>query len=398
MSSTTPQSLPARVVLEDGRVFRGRSFGAAGQVVAEVVFNTSHTGYQEVLTDPSYRFEAVTFTVPILGIYGVADEADDQSAKPQAASILCREVSHRSSNWRARKTLPEHLAELGLVGVEQLDTRSLVKHLRDKGSKNGVITTDSDAPDADLVDLARSARHMAGLDLVREVTCQEPYTWDQRFGIDNAPWRANSGPAVSAEGRRVVVVDFGIKRDILRHLASRGMQLTVVPAHTSADEILALEPDGVFLSNGPGDPSAVSYAIETVRALVAAERCPIYAICLGHQLMCLALGARTHKLKFGHRGGNHPVRDIGSGQVKVTSHNHGFAVDPASLASTPLEPTFESLFDGCLEGVRHRELPIKTVQFHPEAAPGPHEAGAFFDDFAAAISGAPVHTNTQGAS
>ena len=381
-----PLALPARLVLEDGRVFRGRHFGRPGEVVAEIVFNTSHTGYQEVLTDPSYRFEAVVFTVPILGIYGVGDALDDESARPQAAGMICREVSRRASSWRSRRTLPEYLEATGLLGIEGIDTRTLVKHLRDEGSKMGVLTTGTE-PDAELVEKARRAPRMDGLDLAREVTTAEPYEWAEPFRPENHPWGHGSPAPEFAPGSQgqVVVVDFGVKRDILRHLASRGLKVTVVPASTPAEEILEREPDGVLLGNGPGDPAAVAYGIEAARRLVAAEGPPVFGVCLGHQILSLALGARTHHLKFGHRGGNHPVRELETGRVQITSHNHGFAVDPQGLERTPLVATHVSLFDGTLEGVRHKELPVRAVQFHPEAGPGPHEAGKFFDEFLAAV-------------
>ena len=378
---------PARLILEDGRVFRGRSFGAPaeGGVVAEVVFNTSHTGYQEVLTDPSYRFEAVCFTVPILGIYGVTSELDDQSAGPQASAIICREVSRRASSWRSRWTLPEYMEAHGVPGIEGIDTRTLVHHLRDHGSKIGVLST-GDEPDEELVERARRSPRMAGLDLAREVTTAEPYPWREGFAAENAPWGiALPEPMVTTGGRgEVVVVDFGVKRDILRHLTARGFDVTVVPAGTPAGEVLERAPKGIFLSNGPGDPAAVTYGVETARALIAAEGPPVFGVCLGHQIISLAMGARTHHLKFGHRGANHPVREAETGRVLITSHNHGFAVDPASLQDTPLVASYESLFDGTLEGVRHRELPVEALQFHPEAGPGPHDAAGFFERFARA--------------
>jgi len=381
------ESLPARLVLADGRVFSGRSFGRPGEVAAEVVFNTAHTGYQEVLTDPSYRFEAVTFTVPILGIYGVPDELDAQSARPQAAGLVCREVSRRASSWRARRTLPEFMAEAGLLGIEGVDTRTLVKHLRDEGSQIGLLTT-GEEPDAELVEKARAAPSMTGLDLAREVTCAEPYPWAEGFAAETAPWsREHPAPTAAPGGAgRLVVIDFGVKRDILRHLAARGLEVEVVPASTPAGEVLDRAPDGVLLSNGPGDPAAVAYGVETARALVAAEGPPVFGVCLGYQIICLALGARTRHMKFGHRGGNHPVRDVATGRVLITSHNHGFAVAPPSLEGTPLVPTYTSLFDGTLEGVRHRELPVAAVQFHPEAGPGPHDAQGFFDALVARVA------------
>ncbi len=397
------QQRPARLVLADGRVFHGRSFGADREVVAEVVFNTSHTGYQEVLTDPSYRFEAVVFTVPILGIYGVADESDDQSSGPQASAIICREVSWTASNYRSRRTLPEHLEALGVPGIEGVDTRSLTKHLRDHGSQNGLITT-SDEPETALLARVKAAPSMEGLDLAREVTTKAPYEWTETFGEHNEPGSLLLPRPFAARGSagRIVLVDFGIKRDILRHLASRGLEITVVPAQTPAEAVLERQPDGVFLSNGPGDPAAVTYGIETARRLIASTEKggpPVYGVCLGNQILSLASGAKTHHLKFGHRGANHPVREEETGRVLITSHNHGFAVDPASLGRAAIVPTYVSLFDGTIEGIRHKELPVAATQFHPEAGPGPHEAASFFDDFVRAIAthrGVPVGSDTNG--
>ncbi len=383
------QSPPARLALEDGRVFHGRAFGARREVAAEVVFNTSHTGYQEVLTDPSYRGQAVVFTVPILGIYGVGDDADDQSGQAQAAAIVCREASPRASNYRSRRTLHEHLEAVGVPGIEQVDTRTLTKHLRDTGAKNGVVST-SDEPDEALVERARRAPSMAGLDLARVVTTAAPYRWDEGFRPDSSPWGPDEVAQAAPGARgRVVVVDFGVKRDILRHLVAQGLEVEVVPASTPADAILERGPDGVLLGSGPGDPAAVAYGIEAARALLgAAERdgLPVHGVCLGHQILSLAAGATTRKMLFGHRGANHPVRCARTGRVLITAHNHGFAVDPATLGRTGLEASYVSLFDGTVEGIRHTRLPVAAVQFHPEAGPGPHEAGAFFREFALAVS------------
>lgn len=399
------QQRPARLVLADGRVFHGRSFGADREVVAEVVFNTSHTGYQEVLTDPSYRFEAVVFTVPILGIYGVVgDGSDDQSSGPQASAIICREVSWRPSNYRSTKSLPEHLEAIGVPGIEAVDTRSLTKHLRDHGSQNGLITT-SDEPESVLLARVKAAPSMEGLDLAREVTTKAPYAWTETFGEQNEPGSLLLPRPFAAPGSagRIVLVDFGIKRDILRHLASRGLEITVVPAQTPVEAILERQPDGVFLSNGPGDPAAVTYGIETAKRLIANTEKggpPVYGVCLGNQILALASGAKTHHLKFGHRGANHPVREADTGRVLITSHNHGFAVDPASLGKASVVATYVSLFDGTIEGIRHKELPVAATQFHPEAGPGPHEAASFFDDFVRAIAahrGVPVGGGDNGA-
>ena len=404
------EPLPARLVLADGRVFPGRSFGAQREVVAEVVFNTSHAGYQEVLTDPSYRGQAVTFTVPILGIYGVADDQDDQSPpgkdRPQkggqgaqASAIICREASRRASSYRSHATLHEHLVAVGVPGIEGVDTRTLTKHLRDHGAQNGMVTTSAE-PEATLVARVRAAPSMDGLDLAKVVTTAAPYRWEEGFKAQNDPGRlalprstlasvAGSPVIVPGSGGRVVVLDFGVKHDILRNLVARGLDVTVVPATTTAEEILERDPDGVLLSNGPDDPAAVGYGIETTKRLMAA--CagggpPVYGVCLGHQILSLAAGAKTFKLKFGHRGANHPVRDEATGRVLITAQNHGFSVDPESMKRTALVTSHLSLFDGTVEGLRHRDLPIAAMQFHPEAAPGPHEAGFFFDQFAETIA------------
>lgn len=385
-------SLPARLVLEDGRVFHGRSFGAHAEggldAVAEVVFNTSHTGYQEVLTDPSYCGEAVTFTVPILGVYGIPGDLDAQSAQPRAAAIICREASRRPSNWRSKESLNSYLVRHGIPGIEGVDTRTLTQHLRDHGSQLGALSNDPALSDADLQERAKRAPRMEGQDLAQVVTTKEPYTWTEGFSPETAPWHDALPKPTATPGSagRVVVLDFGVKYDILRYLVDHGCDVTVVPASSTLDEILAFDPAGIFLSNGPGDPAAVSYAVETVRRLVEAAPCPIYGICLGHQILCLALGAQTHHMKFGHRGSNHPVREASSGRVLITAQNHGFAVDAESLEGTSLEPSYTSLFDSCLEGVRHTRLPIESVQFHPEAGPGPQEAADFFARFTAAIT------------
>jgi carbamoyl-phosphate synthase small subunit len=377
-------SFPAKLVLEDGRIFEGRAFGARGETAAEIVFNTTHTGYQEVLTDPSYCGQAVVFTVPILGIYGVAPGRDDESEKPQAAAIICREASRTASNRRSQATLAEHLKKNGIFGLEGIDTRALVQHLRENGAKNGVLSTE-DLDDASLLAKAKAAPDMNGLDLAKVVSTKTPYVWKEPYG-DEGPWRPlakrfSHGPGSAGT---VVVVDYGIKRGILRHLVDRGFAVHVVPAQTAPEAILEQAPDGVMLSNGPGDPAAVTYGIECARKLLG--RLPLFGVCLGHQILGLALGSTTRKLKFGHRGGNHPVREVETGRVLITSHNHGFAVDPTNLDRTPLVATHESLFDGTLEGIRHRELACAAVQFHPEASPGPHEAESFFDAFARAVA------------
>jgi carbamoyl-phosphate synthase small subunit len=376
---------PAKLALEDGRVFQGTAFGAPGEVLAEVVFNTSHTGYQEVLTDPSYTGQAVTFTIPILGIYGVAPGRDDESDKPYAAAIICREASRIASNHRSKSTLSEYLRAHKIFGIEGIDTRALVQHLRENGAKNGCLSTE-DQDDASLVKKAKGAPDMNGLDLAKVVSTKKPYPWTEPYG-DEGPWRPTAArkPVLTPGSMgRVVVVDFGVKRGILRHLVDRGFAVEVVPGNTPAEAILDRAVDGVMLSNGPGDPAAVTYGIDAARKLLG--KVPLYGVCLGHQILSLALGATTRKMKFGHRGGNHPVREIDTGRVLITSHNHGFAVDPTTLGRTPLVATYESLFDGTCEGIRHRELPCAAVQFHPEASPGPHEAEHFFDVFAKAVA------------
>jgi carbamoyl-phosphate synthase small subunit len=362
------ESKPAVLALEDGLVFEGRSFGRAGETTGEVVFNTALCGYQEVLTDPSYAGQIVTMTYPHIGNYGVNRE-DVESAHPQVAGFVVREVSTRASSWRAAGELHRYLDEAGVVGISDIDTRALTRHLRTHGAQRGVISTEGGDREA-LVRKARASRSMVGLDLVREVTCPEPYAF---AGEDAA---ARGGP-----GRfRVVAYDFGMKQNILRLLAASGCDVTVVPATTPAVQALSLNPDGVFLSNGPGDPEPLDYAIEASRELME-RRVPIFGICLGHQILGLACGGQTFKLKFGHRGANHPVKNLKTGQVEVTSQNHGFSVEPALFRKPEFEMTHVNLNDGTVEGFRHRELPVLSVQYHPEASPGPHDSHYLFGDF-----------------
>ena len=375
----------AVLALEDGTVFEGRSFGREGEVTGEVVFNTALCGYQEVLTDPSYAGQIVTMTYPHIGNYGVNLE-DVESARPQVAGFIVREASTVVSSWRASGDLPRYLDDHGIVGISEIDTRALTRHLRTHGAKRGVVSA-VDHDHAALVEKARASRSMIGLDLAREVTCEAPWTFDPR-----SEGAGSAGPLVpvprGAEAKRVrdggepfrvVAYDFGMKRNILRNLAAAGCVVTVVPATTSAAEALALGPEGVFLSNGPGDPEPCTYAIEAAKVLV--ERLPVFGICLGHQILGLACGGRTYKLKFGHRGANHPVKNLKTGQVEITAQNHGFCVDPKLFERPEFEFTHVNLNDGTVEGFRMRDRPVISVQYHPEASPGPHDSHYLFDEF-----------------
>ncbi len=363
----------AILALEDGVVFEGRSFGRAGESTGEVVFNTALSGYQEVLTDPSYAGQIVTMTYPHIGNYGV-NRDDVESVRPQVAGFVVREVSTRASSWRASGELHQYLDQNGIVGISEIDTRMLTRHLRTHGAKRGVISTASDDRDA-LVGKARGSRSMIGLDLAREVTCEKAFRVEE-------PIASVLQGAVPAGGHyKVVAYDFGMKRNIARMLAASGCEVTVVPATTSGPDVLASKPDGVFLSNGPGDPEPCTYAIEASRRIMDA-RVPIFGICLGHQILGLACGAKTFKLKFGHRGANHPVKNLRTGHVEVTSQNHGFSVDPAVFGTRPdLVLTHVNLNDGTVEGFRHRDLPVVSVQYHPEASPGPHDSHYLFGEF-----------------
>jgi carbamoyl-phosphate synthase small subunit len=357
---------PAILALADGTVFRGTSFGADGESFGEVVFNTSLSGYQEILTDPSYRGQIVVMTAPQIGNYGVNPE-DVESGRVWVEGFVVKECSPVSSNWRARQTLNEYLQDAGIVGIEGIDTRALTKHLRDSGAQEGVLST-VDLDDARLVAKAKASPGLVSRDLVRDVTCGTRHEWTE--GLWKSPPRTTQ--------RRVIVYDFGVKRNILRSLVHAGCQVTVVPATTPAAEVLGSQPDGVVLSNGPGDPAAVTYAVEAARALVG--RVPMFGICLGHQILGLAMGGTTSKLKFGHHGGNQPVLDLTTNQVTITSQNHGFTVDLDSLGGD-VEATHVNLNDRTVEGLRHRTLPIFSVQYHPEASPGPHDAGYLFQRF-----------------
>jgi carbamoyl-phosphate synthase small subunit len=369
---------PALLALADGRVFRGDACGAGGEASGEVVFNTAMTGYQEILTDPSYRGQMVCMTYPLIGNYGISPE-DVESRRPWVDGFIVKEMCGYPSNWRGRMRLEDYLREHGIVAIQGIDTRALTRHLRDHGAQEGIISTVE--ADADrLVERARALPGLVGRDLVSEVSVAEPHGWDQ------GTWDLARGYTAAPEPRfRVVAFDSGIKQNILRQLSSLGCGVTVVPARTPAEAVLEMRPHGVFLSNGPGDPEAVPYLVESVRGLVG--RTPIFGICLGNQILGLALGGRTYKLKFGHHGANHPVRDLATGRVEITAQNHGFSVDPASVAKLGLDETHVNLNDGTSEGMRHRELPVFSVQYHPEASPGPHDAHYLFHRFIDLMSG-----------
>jgi carbamoyl-phosphate synthase small subunit len=368
----------AILALEDGTWFQGVSAGAPGQTEGEVVFNTSMSGYQEVLTDPSYAGQIVTMTAPQIGNYGVAD-TDTESSKLHVAGFVMRDPSPVSSNWRAQGTLRDYLTRNNIVAIGDIDTRALTRKLRSGGVMRGIIATGSVDP-AMLVEKARQVANMEGSDLVKDVTCAEAYDFTQ--SLADAVTEASYGvPPLRRAKRtlRVAAYDYGIKTNILRRLVAHGCQVRVFPASAPASELLAWKPDGIFLSNGPGDPAAVTYAIDNIKEIARTD-VPTFGICLGHQLMGLALGAKTYKLKFGHRGGNHPVKQLESGAVEITAQNHGFAVDPESLPSN-VKITHLNLYDGTVEGLRHTGKPIFSVQYHPEASPGPHDADYLFDEF-----------------
>jgi carbamoyl-phosphate synthase small subunit len=377
---------PAVLALEDGTVFEGRSFGAPVERTGEVVFNTAITGYQEVFTDPSYSGQIVVLTYPQIGNYG-ANEGDNEAARPHIEGLAVREFSPLSSNWRADETAQEFLTKNGVPVISEIDTRALVRHLRSRGVMRGVLwagTTPNQAIDAkELVERARKSPSMIGLDLATRVSTANRYEWSA--GVVPASPSDRETPAAEMR-HHVVAYDFGIKRNILRRLVHSGCRVTVVPASTSAQDVLALKPSGVFLSNGPGDPEPLTAPAAEVRKLIG--KVPIFGICLGHQVLGLALGGKTYKLPFGHRGSNHPVINKITNKVEITSHNHGFAVDPDSLNLNELEITHVNLNDDTLEGFRHRNHPVFCVQYHPEASPGPHDSHYLFGDFVKLMEGA----------
>ena len=369
--------MKALLALEDGLVLTGRSFTGPGEAGGEVVFNTSMTGYQEILTDPSYKGQIVTMTYTLIGNYGINFE-DVESRGIQAEGFIIKEYHPYPSNWRAKGNLGEYLQASGKLGVEGIDTRAVTKRLREVGAMRGIISTE-DLDPASLVRRARELPSMEGANLVDQVTCAAPYWWDESSVGRNAATKDMQSLWQERSGRKVILYDYGVKFNIIRNLKARGLEVLVVPATTPAAEVLALNPDGIVLSNGPGDPAAVTYAVDIVRQVLGQK--PVFGICLGHQLMGLALGGRTFKLKFGHRGGNQPVKNLLNGRVEITSQNHGFAVDLNSISDPAVELTHFNLNDNTLEGLRHPKFQAFSVQYHPEASPGPHDADYLFDEF-----------------
>ena len=374
----------ALLALEDGKFFEGESFGATGTRVGEICFNTAMTGYQEVLTDPSYRGQIVTMTYPLIGNYGI-NSLDQESHEPHVRGFVIEELSEAPSNWRSEMSLDRYLKDYKIPGVQGIDTRTLTRHLRTRGAMKACLTTEQMSVEQ-AVQHAVEGEGVIGMDYVKEVSTPEIYQWDPNDKLSQ-PWtiqNGNGNQKLPPIRFRIVAYDYGIKQNILRLLRQKGFGVTVVPASTTAEQVLAQNPDGIFLSNGPGDPSALPYAHKTVHDLM--DRKPIFGICLGHQILGFAFGGSTFKLKFGHRGANQPVKDLKSGKVAITSQNHGFAVDPDSLPKN-VEISHINLNDNTVEGMRHKELPIFSVQYHPEAAPGPHDASYFFSQFADLIEG-----------
>lgn len=371
MSQTSASPRIAKLALEDGTVFTGRHFGASGTTAGEVVFNTSLVGYQEILTDPSYKGQIVTMTYPLIGNYGINTE-DVESRSPHVAGFVIRELSPIVSNWRASTSLDEYLRANNIVGISEIDTRALTRRLRVSGAMRGVLS--SEIPDdAKLIEMATKSAQMEGADWVKAVKPGCEYDWSE----DRGKWKTRD--VVRGDGLHVVALDCGAKHNILRHLAERGVKVTVLPPDTTAEEILKHKPDGLFVSNGPGDPAALDYAVKPIAGVI--DKLPTFGICLGHQLLGRAIGASTFKLKFGHRGGNQPVKNLDTGRVEITSQNHGFAVDQATLEAQGGVVTHVNLNDGTVEGFRHKRLPVFSVQYHPEASPGPHDADYLFDAF-----------------
>jgi carbamoyl-phosphate synthase small subunit len=372
--------MKALLLLEDGTAFEGENFGAQGEVFGEAVFNTSITGYQEIITDPSYKGQIVAMTYPLIGNYGVNEE-DIESCRPWLEGFVVKELSAIRSNWRSTMSLDEYLSKYNIVGIQGIDTRALTRHLRLKGAMQGAIS----AKDCDLESLMKKLKaspRLAGVDLVKEVACKEAYEWKEDREKGSACLPARQG---FRKKYKVVVLDCGVKFNILRNLINVGCKVTVVPAATSAEEILKLKPDGLLLSNGPGDPEAVTYVIETARRLLG--KLPIFGICLGHQMLGLALGGKTYKLKFGHHGGNHPVKDLKTGKVAITAQNHGFNVDMKPIHDKNVVTTHINLYDGTAEGLEHKKLRLFSVQYHPEAGPGPRDAQYLFEKFVNLMSG-----------
>ena len=382
-SSKSPEPVVAKLALEDGRVFTGVSLGASGSTTGEVVFNTSMTGYQEILSDPSYRGQMITMTYPEIGNYGVNEE-DFESGQIHATGFIVRNASRIASNFRSNGTLDEFLKKKNIVGIAEIDTRALVRHIRNEGAMRGAISTEV-LDDEALVKLAKDSPSMVGRDLVKEVLPEQPVNWEQRL---SAWWHTSDQQEIDrSDEPHVVAMDFGMKWNIARHLYEQGFRVTIVPGTTSADEIMALKPDGVFLSNGPGDPEPLDYAIETIQKLLG--QVPIFGICLGHQLLGLAMGAKTFKLKFGHRGSNHPVQNLDNEKIEITSQNHGFAISEEDLPKCVVV-THRNLNDNTVAGIRHESLPAFSVQHHPEASAGPHDSQYLFGKFTRLIDGGSI--------
>ncbi|MFT4579090.1 MAG: carbamoyl-phosphate synthase small subunit [Nitrospinales bacterium] len=366
--------MKALLVLADGKIYEGEHFGSEGEVEAEIVFNTSMAGYQEIITDPSYCGQMVVMTYPLIGNYGVNPE-DFESDRPHLSGFIVKELSKVQSNWRSRGSLEDFLKETNVFGIQGIDTRALTRRIREKGAQQAILSTDTTDPQK-LIEKARKSSGLMGRDLVKEVTCKKAYDWNE------SEWTIKEGKTELIEVKdrpfNVLVYDFGVKRNILRKLTRAGCKIRVVPASTPADEVLASKPDGIFLSNGPGDPAAVPYAIDNVKTILG--KVPVFGICLGHQILSLALKGKTYKLRFGHHGGNQPVLDVKSGKIEITSQNHGFAVERNSFDSD-VDITYLNLNDDTVEGIQHNSWPVFSVQYHPEASPGPHDSEHLFDKF-----------------